>query len=622
MALVYNAGTDREVTVAKACFASYYNDSWSVVACAYFNDAPVGFNIMPFVNAFKDDSTKNWVPLFKDPTYETVYGLELWQTNDIIYVRTKWKRGGTQQNLAQIASFRIGSFPSTYNIYLFYCNRIDNTSQYSYLYVSCGDRCTVLGVAAVQYGSSTPPIYKIGRVGRWENVEVTECGVGSEIPIPYTLQSIADNVDYLTYYPPNKKIAWMQQLYQTNTDMSQCGITYILVDYDGYDMDNLVDAQGDPPTPPTPPAPPWDDPNEQDPDYPSSPSDPEGDYERDYDPIPIPNKPTQGAATAGFITLYKLHQASMSQFASDMFASSLWEALKQFFGTPMDFLVGVNLLPFEPTAGPSFKPAYGPTAIFGHAYPTVANQYVDIDCGSVELKKYWGNCFDYEPYTKVQIWLPYIGYRDLPVDEIMGQTISVMYRCDCLTGDCVAFIYTGTVGETGPQVERVISQFYGNCAVRVPFGATSYDAAISNSIALMGAAASAGLSAGAGAIAEGGKIGAGLHAGINAAGEEMATNGASIGVVQGLKPNIHKGGAAGAATGYMSVQVPYLIRRIPRQSLPEGYMNLKGYPSNIGGKLADFTGLAIVDDIQLNNIPAMETERQEIISWLRGGVLI
>jgi len=95
-----------------------------------------------------------------------------------------------------------------------------------------------------------------------------------------------------------------------------------------------------------------------------------------------------------------------------------------------------------------------------------------------------------------------------------------------------------------------------------------------------------------------------------------------VGVVQGLKPNVHKGGAAGAATGYMSIQVPYLIRRIPRQNLPDGYMQLKGYPSNIGGKLADFSGLAVVDDIQLNDIPALETEREEIINWLRGGVII
>ena len=72
----------------------------------------------------------------------------------------------------------------------------------------------------------------------------------------------------------------------------------------------------------------------------------------------------------------------------------------------------------------------------------------------------------------------------------------------------------------------------------------------------------------------------------------------------------------------MSVQKPYLIRRIPRQNLPADYMKLKGYPSNISGTLSDFSGLAVVDDIQLNDIPAMEPERREIMQWLTGGVLI
>ena len=612
MALVFNAGTAKQVQVAKAYFVKYYNNDWSARDACYPVDTPVPFDLMPFVNEFKNDSSKSFVSLFT--WSRIIYGIRFVQQNDVIIAYTAYYYSG-YSNIGEIGRFQIGSFPSTYPVYFLYMNNAAGQS-YSYIYVSVGSSVFLVGCASVERSAG---VYKIKQVGSWANQTFGDVGVGENIPIPYSPNYMLDDVSYLDYFPT--KIAFGPGENSTSTTLNY-GLASYFWDNTATDLGSVTDASGQPPTPPEPPAPPWDDPNEQDPDYPSSPSDPEGDYERDYDPIPVPPKPTQGAGTAGFITLYKLHQASMSQFASDMFASSLWEALKQFFGTPMDFLVGVNLLPFEPTAGPSFKPAYGPTAVFGHAYPTVANQYVDIPCGSVELKKYWGNCFDYEPYTKIQIWLPYIGYRDLPVDEIMGQTISVMYRCDCLTGDCVAFVYTGVVGETGPQVERVISQFYGNCAVRVPFGATSYDAAIGNSIALMGAAASAGLSAGAGAIAEGGKIGAGLHAGINAAGEEMATNGASIGVVQGSKPNIHKGGAAGAATGYMSVQVPYLIRRIPRQSLPEGYMNLKGYPSNIGGKLADFTGLAIVDDIQLNNIPALEDERKEIINWLRGGVLI
>ena len=71
------------------------------------------------------------------------------------------------------------------------------------------------------------------------------------------------------------------------------------------------------------------------------------------------------------------------------------------------------------------------------------------------------------------------------------------------------------------------------------------------------------------------------------------------------------------------MQKPYIIRHIPNQSLPSTYAKVIGYPSNIGGSLGDgFSGLAIVEDIQLNNIPAMEPEREEIKQLLREGVII
>ena len=610
MALVFNAGTEKELTFIKAMYCSYFNTDWGRRDGSYPIETPVPFNIMPFVIAYRDDSSKSFVTLYKSDSSSsaTEYGLSFTRQNDIIKASLgrRWTSYVTTYDV--FASFEIGTFPSSYNIYFFYAQ--DPGGDSTFLYCACKG-VNIKGVASVNAGSAGSPAYKIKQVASWDSQDYSEVGVGLAIPMPYSTNYMADDVSFLNYYPTNSKI-----IFGPGTNSAGASLTSGVQGGMGGSIEDIVDASGDPPTPPVPPEPV--DPNDED--DPASEGGGDGDHTPDYDPVPVPTTPTQGAATAGFVTMYKLHQAIMSQFASDCFASNLWEAFKLYFSNPMDFLVGVNLLPFEPTGGSSYKPKYGAIS-FAHAYPTVANQYFDVDCGSVNVTKYWGSCFDYEPYTKIQIWLPYIGYRDLPVDEIMDMTVSVKYRCDCLTGDCVAFVYTGVVGQTGPQVERIIGQFYGNCAVRVPFSGVSYDSAISNSIALMGAAASAGVSAGAGVAEAAGKVG-GEISGLEAAGRELATNTSSIGMVQGMKPNIHKGGAAGASTGYMSVQVPYLIRRIPRQNLPSNYMHLKGYPSNIGGKLSDFTGLAIVDDIQLNDIPAMEDERKEILQWLRGGVLI
>ena len=607
MAYLFNSGLPTEVYVSR-CSSGWFRDASNInnrLNYAWPTERLVPLDIGPFIRDYVADNTKSEVAIFDTIYHGNKFRFFFSQQNDVISVKF-----GTASSGSVLISVPITGISSSFPVYFFW----GLSNNYSYnmynLFLIYDKNIKKASASPVEYTPGTT--YLIGEYN--DDTLVDDIPTNSFVtPASVNGPTFTDTAEYYNRAPHfgfkcNMNSGSDYHLEKVTSDPDL--FTNYLISADGEDPEPV-----DPPEP-VPPEP--TDPNDEG--EPSDEDGGDGDHDQTYDPIPLPTKPTQGAATAGFVTLYKLSQGVMSQFASDCFASNLWEAMKLFFSNPMDFLVGVNLLPFEPTGGASWKPKFGAIS-FAHAYPTVANQYVDIDCGSVNITKYWGSCFDFEPYTKIQIWLPYIGYKDLPVDEIMGMTVSVKYRCDCLTGDCVAFVFTGVTGQTGPQVERIIAQFYGNCAVRVPFSSVSYDSAISNSISLIGAAASAGIAAGAGVAEAAGQAG-GEISGLEAAGRELATNTSSVGMVQGMKPNIHKGGAAGASTGYMSVQIPYLIRRIPRQNLPADYMKLKGYPSNIGGKLADFTGLAVVDDIQLNDIPAMEDERKEIIQWLRGGVLI
>ena len=612
MAYAFNAGTEKEIIISRYCGGGYLTGDASDWYSDYywFCEYPTKFNVSPFAKAYYNDNTKNNVTLLKfaGGTSANYYmGLHFEQLNDVIKV---YWRSGTNYRSTLLYEIPITALDNPKYILIIYdvSHRTGNTDN------------SVRLIYGANFESSSVVNFSVGQTQGRTGL-IAETGSAVDITTTPSDGRVYDGRE--SGYTWTSTFATTESYYGTAPRFGFKWPSNNPISVTLQSPANLQSANGDAPdpvtpTPPTPPAP--DDPNDE-----GNPSDEDGgdgDHEPSYDPVPVPSKPTYGAATAGFITMYRLTTQEMQFFATDMFSSNIWTALRNYFSSPMDFLVGINLLPFNPHVGGQYKPKYGSSAIFSHAYSMVDEQYMDIDCGSIQLTKYWGSCFDFEPYTKVQIWLPYIGYRDLPVDEIMGMTISVKYRCDCLTGDCVVFVYIGTVGETGPQVERIIAQFYGNCAVRIPFGAVSYDAAISNSIALVGAAASMGLSAGAGVGAVANGIGDVANVAAADIGNPASLNNSAIGVVQGMKPNVHKGGAAGASTGYMSVQKPYLIRRIPRQNLPTDYMKIKGYPSNIGGKLADFTGLAVVDDIQLNEIPAMEDERKEIMKWLKGGVLI
>lgn len=384
---------------------------------------------------------------------------------------------------------------------------------------------------------------------------------------------------------------------------------------------------------PDPPPPPWDpedgDPTKDDHDEPGD--DPPirpGDKDRPYDPIPIPGLPTVTGVGAGFTTLYRPSQAMLQLFASQLYDSNIIQQLVNYFGGVQEMVAGLAIVPFQPPISGRAKHRIGLVTI-NVEMDKISDQFVSINCGDIEIKPYYNNFLDYTPYTKLIIWLPYIGYQEISADEVMGQTINVTYHCDCLSGACVAFISTGVVGATGPQIPRVLGQFSGNLATQVPTAAASYDSMISNAINILttavGVAGSAAVSAANVAAMEGAEasaqaIEASETSGIAHRANDIASSGASL--ITSMKPNVNRNGTPGSSAGYMSVQKPYLIRFTPRQSLPDNYITQRGYPSNKGGTLSSFSGYCEVEDIQLNNVPATISEINEIYRLLKGGVLL
>lgn len=385
-----------------------------------------------------------------------------------------------------------------------------------------------------------------------------------------------------------------------------------------------------------------DDPNEDDddPDNPGGGSEEgggeNGDHDKKQDPIPYPDDPPIGGASAGFITCYRLARYQIQTFAKKMFSADIMKALKDFFADPLDMVCGIMIVPFSPEVTFRARPVIRmisplPDITWDYYYPVIEDQYQDIDCGSLNMGQYYDSCFDYNPYTRYMIYLPYIGYRDLDPDEITGKDIHVKYKVDCLTGDCVAFLMrTATSLPDGNEVEQVFAQFSGNCGVRVAFGRQSFDSAVQASIDL-----ATGLALGA--IRGGGSILSGLAVGLAGSGSEMesdtiaqgqisqgvgaASSAVSMPNVAAMKTCFPKSGVSGGNAGFMSVQKPHIVKIVPRQSRPDNFRQLKGYPSNMPGPIsAGYAGYIEVETAELSGIACTEPEKNEIAGMLKGGV--
>lgn len=360
-----------------------------------------------------------------------------------------------------------------------------------------------------------------------------------------------------------------------------------------------------------------DDPNE-DPDEPGGGESGEGGGDSDHDDsednIPDPGLPPIGAADAGFVHMFKLTLTEIVAFARAMFDPTMWQAIKDFFADPMDFISGVMLVPFTPEGDAVRYPKFG-SNVWPQAFTLVGNQFYRLDCGTLRCKQYYDSFLDYDSYTKVKIFLPYIGYKDLIADEVMGNNLHVYYNIDVATGDCVAFVEV----QDGVNIQ-VTYQFQGNCGMRVPYGRQSFDAAVSASLNMLGGAAGTALALG-GAAAVGGAL-APAAAGIAAAQIAGQIGSMTASAVAGQKRTMERAGSIGGSSGYMGVQYPYLIRQIPNQSRPGNYRELHGYPSNIGGRLETFSGYTSLESILLEGFVATDAEKSEIIEMCKGGIII
>ena len=326
-----------------------------------------------------------------------------------------------------------------------------------------------------------------------------------------------------------------------------------------------------------------------------------GDDPDSIEKIPLPDLPTLSATDTGLVTLYTATNAQLQSLGGYLW-SSLWDIetnFKKLFSDPMNCLVGLSIVPVTPSAGGAVNVKFG-NITTNIALNVLASQYVEVDCGSVAIKEYVGSFLDYSPYVNISIYLPYVGYRELSPDDVMNDTIHVVYHVDVLSGGCCAMIETAKKG--------LLCSFNGSCITNVPITAINYSGAIQNAVSAVGA----GLTTAAG-IATG-------VAPLTAVGATQMLQSASN-TAMNSKPTIQRSGAMGGAAGLMSCQKPFLVITRPRMSVPDKLNKFVGLTTNVTMKLSQVKGFTQVEHVHLSGIAATEDEKDELQRLLRQGVI-
>lgn len=321
--------------------------------------------------------------------------------------------------------------------------------------------------------------------------------------------------------------------------------------------------------------------------------------------LDTPNPPDTGTGntppvvlpTGSAEALYKIYnptQAEINSFGAWLWSSNFVDQLLKVFNNPMESIIGLHKVYASPIIGgrSNIKVGYLDSGVSSNF---VSNQYTKIDCGTVNLREYFGNVFDYSPYTSIELYLPCVGFVQLDVGNVMRSSINITYTVDVLTGACIAEVNVKRDGSGG-----VLYSYSGNCASQYPLSSGSYMGIVSSVIGVAGSIV--------GTVASGGSL-------------APLALGATSGLLN-AKTHVQHSGSLSGNSGVMGGKIPYLIITRPQTNMAENYQHLQGIPSNTYTQLSACRGFVKVKNVNVQNIIAESEELEEIKTLLLDGVII
>lgn len=335
------------------------------------------------------------------------------------------------------------------------------------------------------------------------------------------------------------------------------------------------------------------------------------------DPLPgseiigLPDEPTVSPIDAGLFSLYSPTAAQMRSLANFLWTDfggsgttveqvleEVVEALKRSVSNPLNSMLGLSIIASQGLSKGSDSSVHVGFWNTGVSMTTITKQYFTVDCGSLSFSPVCGNTFlDYAPYSKFMIFLPYVGMRLLDANDVVGHTISIRYRGDCVSGALTCYVI---------RDGSVIQEHTGSCALNIPLTADSWAESISAVGRIISATVAGAASGGASGAAAGAVRGA----------ASVATNPSAF-----SSQVAHTGAVSGAA-GHLGSQKPFILREAVRFHSTGSFNSIIGYPSYYYRKLGDCRGYTQCLEVHLNHTPCTGVELKEIEELLKKGVII
>lgn len=325
------------------------------------------------------------------------------------------------------------------------------------------------------------------------------------------------------------------------------------------------------------------------------------------DPVDVPDLPSLDVSDLGGFNLYKVSAQDVKALFTYLNSHDPGEAILKWIQNPIQGIISLHVLPYPVNvpggSGNSITILGIDTGVAGYKVAP----YQEWELGGVRVPYGFDNTFlDYEPYTKVAIYLPFIGIKELDSDEVIGQSVTVTYQFDNVSGACIAFVSINNA---------VRYSFTGSCAMSLPINQQNWGQAYMAAATVAAGALAGGVGAAGAALAQG------------AGGAEIAASGL-MGAVQGSggfgaiqKPTISRSGCISGAAAALGVPHPYIIIERPTKASAANPAPVTGLVSGRTLPLSSLSGYNIIEHVHLHGIAATGPELEEIEKLLYQGVV-
>ena len=359
-----------------------------------------------------------------------------------------------------------------------------------------------------------------------------------------------------------------------------------------------------------------------------------GSFDDSSDAFGLPSLPSLGVSEVGFINVYNPSKGQLQGFADELFPNfemptpstatgieAVAENLANTFEVLGDFaesyvnaglinyVIDCHIVPVAPTTSGTAKIKVG-FKTFNYTPAKVTSDYVEFDCGTLEIAEYYQNFLDYEG-TKAKLYLPFIGFVDIKPEWFQSGKLGVTYHFNIIDGSCIAFVIA--TSSKSNLKNTVVATFGGNCCVHMPITGVNYSSMISG---VVGGAV--GIASNASNMIKTNRADKGTVMSNIEGATGIASN---LAEAVGAKPSIEQSNGYNAGMSFMCYRRPYLLIERPVASFSKNYPKEQGLPLNVTKKLGSMKGFTTCTAPVVDNFHCLEEEKEMIKQALIEGTI-